>query len=353
MLGPLMTDIDGTALSPDDRELLRHPAVGGVILFARNFVDPAQVCALIADIHALREPRLLVAVDQEGGRVQRFRTGFVELPPLAALGRIYDTDPEQALAAAAEHAFLMASELRAVDIDFSFAPVLDLLNNASSVIGDRALHRDPQVVARLARAYVRALGERGMAAVGKHFPGHGGVAEDSHVELPVDKREFDDIERRDLAPFRALVDGGIEGIMMAHVLYPKVDPVAAGYSRVWIEQTLRQEMRFEGVVFSDDLSMAGAQLEGSYGDRADLALAAGCDVLLSCNNREGAIEICERLGTSPYPTTQVRLMRLHGRGEAPDFASLQQSSRWQAAAQRFERDNRFPELELGDDNLHG
>ena len=351
MLGPLMIDIEGTALTPADRELLRHPLVGGVILFARNYAEPAQLVALTTAIHAVREPRLVIAVDQEGGRVQRFRHGFSELPALARLGERYARDAPRALARAADCAWLMASELRAVGVDFSFAPVLDLRTSRSAVIGDRALHDDPQVVARLARVYIAALHRAGMAAVGKHFPGHGCVAADSHHELPIDDRDFSDLEHRDLVPFRAAVAAGIEGIMTAHILYPQVDKHVAGYSRYWIKEVLRLEMGFSGTVFSDDLSMAGADLGASYGERAHQALAAGCDVLLICNHRPGVIEVLDALPVEPYPQTQVRLMRMHGRGGAPNLASLREHAEWQAVAARVRDLEPDPQLDLDDDNV--
>ncbi|MCC6707038.1 MAG: beta-N-acetylhexosaminidase [Gammaproteobacteria bacterium] len=351
MLGPLMIDIDGTSLTPADRELLRHPLVGGVILFARNYVDPAQILELTRAIHGLREPKLVIAVDQEGGRVQRFRDGFSALPPLARLGELYERDSHAALARAADCAWLMATELRAVGVDFSFAPVLDLFTPRSAVIGDRALSASPQVVARLARAYITALHRRGMAAVGKHFPGHGCVAADSHHELPVDERDFFDLEQHDLVPFRAAVAAGIEGIMTAHVLYPKVDRQVAGYSSYWIKDVLRNDMGFTGTVFSDDLSMAGADLGASYADRARQALAAGCDVLLICNHRAGAIEVIDSLPVEPYPQTQVRLMRMHGRGATPLLADLQADAEWQAAVARVRSLDPDPEFDLGDNNV--
>ncbi len=309
-----MIDIEGIALSDADRALLREPLVGGIILFSRNYADPEQLASLTAEIHALRSPPLLIAVDQEGGRVQRFRNGLVELPALLTLGKNFSSEPEAALAMAADHAWMMASELRALGIDFSFAPVLDVYTVHSAVIGDRALHADPSAVAKLARTYITALNACGMAAVGKHFPGHGCVAADSHLELPVDEREFDEIERHDLLPFRALIDAGIAGVMMAHVRYPKIDELAAGYSSHWIRQILRREMRFEGVVFSDDLSMLGAVVEGSYADRARLALDAGCDVLLVCNQRSAVLEIVAALAGEQFPETQARIIRMHARG---------------------------------------
>lgn len=353
MLGPLMIDIEGAALSAADRDLLRHPLVCGVILFSRNFVDAEQLSALTDDIHRLRNPRLLIAVDQEGGRVQRFRQGFCELPALARIGECFDQDPTLALALAADCAWLMAAELRAVGVDFSFAPVLDLRSAHSRVIGDRAFHADPHAVARLAQAYVAALHRAGMAAVGKHFPGHGLVVADSHVERPIDPRDFQDIEQNDLVPFRALIAAGIDGIMSAHVCYPRVDDAVAGYSRVWIHDILRVEMGFDGLVFSDDLSMAGAVGAGSYAERARLSLNAGCDVLLVCNDRAGAIEVIDALGDYHHPPTQVRLMRMHGRGAAMTAEALQASATWQAVASRVQALNVNPELALGDDNLPG
>ena len=345
-----MIDIDGTVLTPADKELLRHPLVGGVILFARNYTDPTQLVELTRAIHALREPKLVITVDQEGGRVQRFRQGFSALPPLASLGEVYARDAQAALALAADCAWLMASELRAVGVDFSFAPVLDLRSARSAVIGDRAFHDTPQVVARLARAYIAALHRAGVAAVGKHFPGHGCVAADSHHELPIDERDFFDLEQHDLVPFRAAVAAGLEGIMVAHVLYPKVDSLVAGYSPHWIKDVLRHDMGFSGTVFSDDLSMAGADLGASYAVRARQALAAGCDVLLICNHRAGAIEVIDSLPVAPYPQTQVRLMRMHGRGGVPSLEALRASVDWQAVAARVRSLDPDPELDLGDDD---
>jgi len=346
-----MIDIEGDALTAEDRELLRHPLIGGVILFARNYVDVDQAHALIEDIRGLRNPRLLVAVDQEGGRVQRFRHGLVDLPSLATLGACYDEDPELALNNATDHGWLMASELRALGVDFSFSPVLDLQTQHSAIIGDRALHAEPNVVAQLARTYVSALQAAGMAAVGKHFPGHGCVAADSHHELPIDQRDFQTIDRHDLLPFRALVGAGIAGIMMAHVAYPQVDDVAAGYSKIWVQEILRGAMQFEGVVFSDDLSMVGADLDGDFANRARLALAAGCDVLLICNHRVAVLDVIKALGSELFPKTQDRLMQMHGKGPRMRLAELQLTARWRAVSERVRHMNRFPETELGDNNL--
>jgi beta-N-acetylhexosaminidase len=353
MLGPLMIDLEGPTLTAEDRELLRHPFIGGVILFSRNYQNLEQLRALTDDIHSLRDPRLLIAVDQEGGRVQRFRKPFSELPALAVIGELFDRNRADAVAMATDCGWLMAVELRAVGMDFSFAPVLDLRTTYSSIIGDRAFHADPQIVARLARAYVVGMRDAKMSAVGKHFPGHGCVAADSHRELPVDDRDFYDIEQADLLPFRALVESGIEGIMTAHVLYPKVDNCAAGYSKTWIDQTLRRNMHFDGVVFSDDLNMAGADAEGGHVERARKAIAGGCDVLLICNHREAVAEVLDAMGSQIYPLIQARLMRMHARGSSPDMNELRRSAQWLAVADRVQACNPFPELDLGDDNLLG
>ena len=252
------------------------------------------------------------------------------------LGEFYDREPEQALALVGDCAWLMASELRAVGVDFSFAPVLDLRTPHSAVIGDRAFHADAHVVARLAQAYVGSLHAAGMVAIGKHFPGHGCVAGDSHVELPIDDRDLHDIELSDLLPFRALIRAGIEGIMLAHVLYPRVDTTPAGYSARWVRDILRGDLAFQGAVFSDDLGMAGAAVGGSWPERAERALAAGCDVLLVCNQRQAVIEIIDTLGAAArFPQIQARLMRLHGRGPVRGLPAVEADARWQSLATRL------------------
>ncbi len=329
-LGPVMIDIEGTMLTAEDRELLRHPRVGGIILFSRNFQSVEQLKALLAEVHALRTPRLLVAVDHEGGRVQRFRDGFTRLPAALRFGEVYDVDPRRALRLAELAGWLMAAELLSVGVDFSFAPVLDLGRGISTVIGDRAFHATPQGVARLAQAYVTGMKRAGMAATGKHFPGHGAVAADSHLALPIDERSLDEIMAEDVYPFRVLVTHGLAGIMPAHVVYPQIDPVPAGVSRFWLHEILRTELGFQGVIFSDDLSMEGAVGIGSYGERAHASLAAGCDMVLVCNNRAGAIEVLHALESYDQPLTPVRLVRMHGR-ESAHTASLHHDGAWRAA----------------------
>ncbi|MCP5143870.1 MAG: beta-N-acetylhexosaminidase [Gammaproteobacteria bacterium] len=350
-LGPLMIDIEGTVLTPEDRELLRHPLVGGVILFSRNFVDRQQLTALTAGIHALRNPHLLVAVDHEGGRVQRFRSGFTVLPPAARLGEVFDAQGQAAAELVRDCGRLLAAELRAVGVDFSFAPVLDLGGRHSSVIGDRAFHKSPQAIATIAQWFVAGMHEGGMGAVAKHFPGHGSVREDSHHEMPVDPRPLDEILANDLLPFRLLCAAGIEGVMPAHVVYPEVAPQAAGFSPRWLQQILRDELGFRGAVFSDDISMAGASVAGGYPERAEAALAAGCDMVLVCNNRDAAAAVIGALRHEPQPLAGVRMMRLHGRRPPCNSYELEHDEYWQQLATRVAALNGTPELDLDDGQL--
>jgi len=316
-LGPVMLDVAGYVLTAEERERLRHPLTGGVILFGRNYQSPEQIGALVSEIHALRNPPLLVAVDHEGGRVQRFRTGFTSLPAVARFGEVYDENPKRGRRLAETAGWLMAAELRAVGVDFSFAPVLDVGRGISRVIGDRAFHASPEAVADLAHAYMTGMHRAGMAATGKHFPGHGGVEADSHVAIPIDERSFEDISMEDILPFQRMIDYGLEGIMPAHVIYPKVDPQPAGFSRFWLQQVLRGELGFEGVIFSDDLSMEGAKVAGGVVARARAALAAGCDMVLVCNDPAAADQLLDGLGHYDNPTSHLRLARMHGRHPVP------------------------------------
>lgn len=331
-LGPVMLDVAGLELTDAERELLLHPAVGGVILFARNYADPAQLCALTNAIHGLRSPALPIAVDHEGGRVQRFREGFTRLPPMASLGRLWDQDPAAAREAAQAVGFVLASELRAHGVDFSFAPVLDLDHGRSGVIGDRAFHADPQAVCALAGALVEGLGQGGCAAVGKHFPGHGWAEADSHNALPVDARSLEQMEHSDLAAFACLTRHALAGIMPAHVLYPSVDSVTAGYSPIWLRDILRSRLGFNGVVFSDDLSMVGAHAAGDIVARGRLALDAGCDVVLVCNDPRAAAELVDGLHRPCPAATLAALARLHGRPHAPPMDALRRQARYQEAS---------------------
>ena len=288
-----MIDLAGPRLSDPERERLAHSAVGGVILFSRNYESPAQLRALIQSIRQVR-PRILVGVDQEGGRVQRFQSGLTRLPPMRSFGHTWESDPEHARAISYAAGWLMASELRDMDVDFSFAPVLDLDHGVSSVIGDRSFHPDPQVVASLADAWIDGMHEAGMAAVGKHFPGHGAIAADSHHELPSDGRPLDAILEHDAIPFRELAEK-LDAVMPAHVVYPQVDEQPAGFSPFWLKNVLSREVGFRGVVISDDLTMAGAAVAGEPPQRARTAVDAGCDLLLVCNDPDAADAVAASL----------------------------------------------------------
>jgi len=344
-LGPLMLDVAGCELCAADRELLEHPAVGGVILFARNFESPRQVSELVSDLHGLRDTHLLVAVDQEGGRVQRFREGFTRLPPVGCLGRIYDNDQQRARHLARVTGWLMATELRAVGVDISFAPVLDLDYGVSTIIGDRAMHKRPDVVAELAAAYQSGMHEAGMAATGKHFPGHGAVAADSHTDLPLDERRFEDIEQWDMVPFRRMIHYGLAAVMMAHIVYPRIDSQPAGFSRKWIQEVLRRHFHFQGLVFSDDLSMEGAACAGDFPSRAFAALEAGCDMVLVCNQPDEAARVADALIDHRDPVAGSRMARMHGRHPV-DWDALHSDPRWEQAVAAVQGYEENPELDL-------
>ena len=330
-LGPVIADVAGTALTDDDRERLLHPLCGGVILFARNYESPEQLCALTAAIHALREPALLIAVDHEGGRVQRFRDGFTAIPPMRELGRAWDAGAQHARQLATDAGFILAAELRAHGVGLTFAPVLDVDHGSSSVIGDRSLHSDPRAVADLARALLQGFRLAGMSGVGKHFPGHGFVRGDSHHEIPVDDRPFEEIEASDLAPFRRAIEAGLGGVMPAHVVYTQVDSQPAGFSTHWLKQVLRGRLGFGGVVFSDDLSMEGASGAGGAAARALAALSAGCDVALLCNKPDDADELLDELDYSMPAVSLARLARLHGRPGAADMVQLREDAHYARA----------------------
>ncbi|MBV8031683.1 MAG: beta-N-acetylhexosaminidase [Betaproteobacteria bacterium] len=311
--GPAVIDVVGTALTDDDRKRLGHPATGAVILFARNYENPEQLGALVDEIKRLREPELPVCVDHEGGRVQRFREGFTALPPMRKLGQLWDRSREEGRAAAHALAYVAGAELAAHGIDFSFAPVLDLDYGASAVIGDRALHFDPTAVGALGAEIVRGFAAAGTAAVAKHFPGHGFATADSHTDVARDERETKEIFRKDLAPYAAVIAAGLAGVMPAHVIYPKAHPEPAGYSSYWLEEVLRGKLGFEGLVFSDDLSMAGASTAGGLPERARAALAAGCDMVLLCNDPPGQEALLASLeGVSLKNPEKLDRMRKQG-----------------------------------------
>ena len=344
-LGPVMLDIEGQSLSPADRDLLREPAVGGVILFTRNYDSAEQIADLVAEIRALRSPPLIVAVDHEGGRVQRFREGFTQVPPMRRIGQEFDRDSGAGLQAARDAGWLIASELRATGIDLCFAPCVDLDWGVSEIIGNRSFHRQPEIVADLANAFSRGLRSAGMAAVAKHFPGHGAVLADSHLKLPVDRRDYGLI-LDDMRPYDRLIgNGAIVGVMLAHIVYEQVDALPAGFSEYWIQRELRSRLGFGGAVFCDDLSMKATRDYGSMAARGRRALEAGCDMILVCNDRDAAHEAVDALNDYSNPLSLVRLARLHGTGH-PLRETLLASDEWQTINTRFAHWSDRPEFHL-------
>ncbi|NWG29949.1 MAG: beta-N-acetylhexosaminidase [Rhodocyclaceae bacterium] len=334
--GPLMIDIMGTTLAAGERERLAHPLVGGVILFTRNYRDPEQLSALCGEIHALRDPPLLIAIDHEGGRVQRCREGFTAIPAMRRLGAWWDRSPRSTAETARMLGFVLAAELRACGVDLSFTPVLDLDWGRSRVIGDRAFHRDPRAVIDLAGGLIDGMHEAGMACCGKHFPGHGWVEADSHVSIPVDGRRLDEMSE-DLLPFRALIEQGrLDAVMPAHVIYPQVDDRPAGFSPRWLGM-LREEYGFSGTIFSDDLSMAGASVAGGIVARATAAWEAGCDMLLVCNAPEAVAEVLTHWQPAPDPQRAARIARLLPTKPALTRAELAETMLWQAGRQVVRR----------------
>ncbi|CCE25180.1 beta-N-acetylhexosaminidase [Methylotuvimicrobium alcaliphilum] len=325
-IGPIMIDVEGLTLTTHEQEKIHHPNTGAVILFSRNYESPEQLIALIDSIRNARKGPILIAVDQEGGRVQRFKQGFTRLPP----ANCYRERPELAEAAG----WLMASEMLSVGIDFSFAPVLDVDCGISEVIGDRSFSTDPQLTAQLAASFRKGMRSAGMSATGKHFPGHGAVAADSHIALPVDERELSEIRTKDLVPFKLLIEQGLEAVMPAHVVYPAVDDMPAGFSQKWLQNILRRELYFNGAIFSDDLNMEGAAIAGDFSERAKLAQQAGCDMLLVCNNPKAAEQV---LDSVPIKTDPLRTQRLDAMRGIPKMtrAMLQASNQWQQISQQI------------------
>lgn len=334
-IGQLMLDIEGLELSQEDRELLCHPQVGGVILFSRNYQNVTQLQKLVTEIKSLRFPALLIAVDQEGGRVQRLREGFTRLPSMQWLGQHYELNPNLGLDLAYTSGWLMATEVLATGIDFSFAPVLDVDSGISTIIGDRSFSSDPIIVAKLGQAFSKGMKAAGMSAIGKHFPGHGSVALDSHYALPVDTRDFQQIDEHDLVPFRELIiSADLDGIMPAHIVYSAVDVLPAGFSKYWLQTILRKQLNFKGAIFSDDLSMAGANVLGDYQQRARAATDAGCDMILVCNQRQAAIEVLECLGTTVNENASQRLQTLYGNKNITG-QELNKDKLWQDAVKKL------------------
>lgn len=321
-IAPLMLDFDGIELSAEERELLQHPLTGGVILFSRNYESIEQLEQLIKAIRQSTSNEILISVDHEGGRVQRFRSEFTELPAIATL-----SEQDHSEQKSYRHGWLMAAEVRAMGIDFSFAPVLDINYGVSEVIGDRAFNEDPQIISLLATEYIKGMRDAGMASTGKHFPGHGAVTEDSHHEIPKDSRSREEIWNADIIPFADLITAGLDAVMPAHVIYSEIDDMPAGFSKYWLQQILREQLKFDGVIFSDDLTMEGASVMGGYTERAEAAMEAGCDMILVCNNRKGAIEVIDNAKINQSEKSAKRLNRMKGQSFM-NRSALLESKRW-------------------------
>ncbi len=332
-IGPLMMDLEGYVLTGHEKLMLAHPGVGGIILFSRNYQSIDQVSSLIREVRDIRGARFLIAVDQEGGRVQRFQSEFTRLPAAACFAEASLNDPTQLRTLTESAGWLMAVELCSVGVDFSFAPVLDVDFGVSTIIGDRSFAKLPERVAECASGFRKGMQQAGMSAVGKHFPGHGGVALDSHLALPIDDRNYEELMACDIQPFKAMIDQGLEAIMPAHVVYSSVDKMPAGFSEYWLKTVLRDQLGFEGVIFSDDLSMAGAEFAGTYTDRVRLALGAGCDMVLICNSPGSAESVLDVV--AEYSTTE-RNKRLESMcAKVPKYSDPVGSKKWQDAVQHI------------------
>lgn len=326
-IGSLIIDLKDKELVDEERDLLSHPLVGGVILFSRNYDSREQLIRLCQAIRKTRKEPLLIMVDQEGGRVQRFIADFTRLSPMALFGRLAERDSNRACQLAKNCGWLMATELLSAGVDMSLAPILDLNKGISGVIGDRAFHADPHQVIELADAFIKGMKEAGMAATGKHFPGHGSIAPDSHVAMPVDERSLPEIEREDLIPFVGLIKRDIPALMAAHITFPKIDKFAVGFSTIWLKTILREQLGFKGVILSDDLNMEGANISSNYAERVIASREAGCDFALLCNNRSGVIQALDHVPVKPHQVEQEKWGAL-----SADFSrinpSYQASERW-------------------------
>lgn len=329
-LGSVMVDVEGFVLQDFEIERLMDPLVAGVILFSRNFESVEQLQKLTESIHNLRHPRLLIGVDHEGGRVQRFRAGFTHIPPMRVLGALYEKDHEHSYQVAEKVGWLLAAELLAVGVDFSFAPVVDLDYGGSKVIGDRAFHSNPIAVSNLSFHLMNGMRKAGMASVAKHFPGHGFIEADTHLEIATDHRPFAEIQQHDLQPFLRLIENGLDAVMPAHVIYPQMDSLPAGFSEFWLKVVLRQQCHFEGAIISDDMSMKAAEAYGTAPERVLKALQSGCDLVLVCNDPMAADEVLARINWHGDVLSHARLIRLHSHGKF-NYQKLQFDPLWQAA----------------------
>jgi len=329
-LGSVMVDIEGTRLQSFEIDRLMDPLVAGVILFRRNFESVEQIQRLTKAIHDLRHPRLLIGVDHEGGRVQRFREGFTHIPPMRVLGELYDQDEKHSYQVAEKMGWLLAAELLSVGVDFSFAPVVDLDYGGSKVIGDRSFHGNPVAVGNLSFHLMLGMRKAGMASVAKHFPGHGYIEADTHLEVAVDNRGFADIQQHDMQPFLRLIENGLDAVMPAHVIYPRMDSLPAGFSEFWLKSVLRHQCHFEGAIISDDMSMKAAKAYGSAPERVLKALQAGCDLVLVCNDAMAADEVLSKINWHGDTLSHARLIRLHGHGKF-EYQKLKFDPLWQAA----------------------
>jgi beta-N-acetylhexosaminidase len=324
MFGPLVIDLLGTTLQPEEQELIAHPLVGGVIFFARNYESPHQIQQLVRSIRQVQDKPLLIMVDQEGGRVQRFREGFTRIPPAAVYGQ--EAELSKALRFAEAGGYVMASELLAQGVDLSLAPVIDINKGLSSVIGDRAFHSEIAMAIQLAEAYIKGMRQAGMAATVKHFPGHGSVALDSHLELPIDQRSWQEIEESDLQPFLYFIQHNIPAIMTAHILFPQIDKLPVSFSYHWLTEILRQKLNYQGIIMSDDLDMKGADVMGDYADRMQAARAAGCDIILLCNNRSAVIQVLDRTPSNAKLLGIEKFEQLRGKFS---MGTLSENTLWQ------------------------
>lgn len=327
-MAPIMMDVLGTSLTGEDKELLQHPLVGGLILFSRNFESQQQLTQLVSDIRLAASKPLLIAVDHEGGRVQRFREGFSNIPAMGSLFERGQQNLVKAQQLAQQSGALMALEVQAVGIDISFAPVLDI-NGISEVIGQRSFHQQPEFIVPMASAFIAGMRSVGMKATGKHFPGHGSVQADSHIDLPIDSRSYHEIEALDLLPFKQLISSGaVDALMPAHVIYPDIDDKSVGFSRHWLQDILRTKLKFNGVIFSDDLSMEAASSIGGYIERAEAAQDAGCDMLLVCNQREACIDVLDNANLVIDKMSNERISKMLKTNNM-SWQQMQESALWQ------------------------